>query len=122
MRYPGSHGAVRVITVAGERGSYDVVVAGGALTRLGELVDQRVSADEVREVLAQLTDGGWGPLESLRCPWNASVPLPVSVPVSASDGYASNRENPSGTGTEAEAGGGAVDAEVPPSCHRGEKR
>jgi hypothetical protein len=54
----GSHGSVRVVTVAGERGSYDVVVAGGALARLGELLDQRVCADEVREVIEELRGRG----------------------------------------------------------------
>jgi hypothetical protein len=47
-----------VVTVAGDRWSYGVVVAGGALTRLGGLLDERVSADEVRMLRTRQLDGG----------------------------------------------------------------
>jgi 3-dehydroquinate synthase len=67
---------VRTVTVAGERGSYDVVVDGGALARLGELLDARSIA---RPLLA-VTDTTVAPLHGRRTAAALGMPPPVELP------------------------------------------
>jgi 3-dehydroquinate synthase len=65
-----------VVTVAGERGRYDVVVAGGALTRLGDLLDERSIA---RPRLA-VTNTRVAPLHGRRAATALGIPPPVELP------------------------------------------
>ena len=62
--------------MAGERGSYDVVVDGGALARLGELLDERSIA---RPLLA-VTDTTVAPLHGRRTAAALGMPPPVELP------------------------------------------
>ena len=65
-----------MVTVAGERGSYDVVVAGGALARLGELLDERSMA---RPRLA-VTNTTVAPLHGRRAAASLGAPPPFELP------------------------------------------
>ena len=67
---------MQIVTVAGERGSYDVVVDGGALGRLGELLDARSIA---RPQLA-VTDATVAPLHGRRAAAALGIPPPVELP------------------------------------------
>jgi 3-dehydroquinate synthase len=67
---------VQIVTVAGERGSYEVVVDGGALGRLGELLDARSIA---RPRLA-VTDTTVAPLHGRRTAAALGMPPPVELP------------------------------------------
>lgn len=62
--------------MAGERGSYDVVVDGGALARFGELLDERSIA---RPLLA-VTDTTVAPLHGRRTAAALGMPPPVELP------------------------------------------
>lgn len=67
---------MQIVTVSGERGSYDVVVDGGALGRLGELLDARSIA---RPRLA-VTDTTVAPLHGRRAASALGMPPPVELP------------------------------------------
>jgi len=67
---------VQIVTVAGERGSYDVVVDDGALGRLGELIDARSIS---RPQLA-VTDTTVAPLHGRRAAAALGIPPPAELP------------------------------------------
>jgi 3-dehydroquinate synthase len=67
---------VRTVTVAGERGSYDVVVDGGALGRLGALLD----AHSIARPRLAVTDTTVAPLHGRHAAAALGMPPPVELP------------------------------------------